>query len=614
MVANRFVGRITCVGRSRTIERLVGEPSPIALQPLGATVDDEPSSGTIVLAELRGETATILETLATPGGARCDLYRIVASLELDPVFPDEVMQEARALLEAPGIDDSSLVDLTHLLFVTIDAPTSRDLDQALFVELAFEASHPARYRLHYALADAAHFVPPRSALFREALRRGASYYLPGLSVPMLPRELSEGIVSLNPEVDRRALVFSIDLDAEGRRVSTEIVRARVRSRHKLAFGEVERFYDAPEESSLSSTDVAESLSLLREVGRLLMKVASARHVVRYARREVDVGVAPGGGAFVVAEEPRLETELYNEQVSLLCNAEGARILLEGASPDIQPIYRVHPDPDEARLRIFGELTVAIAECHGLDPRVWAFRVDDPTELLADYLLRLRPDPSESATPTLQHRVGRALQRQAVLVNVRSTYASDPSKHFGVGADVYARFSAPMREVVGIFLHKELVELEALRGRRVGQADAEAREVDEALRLQVIDAANRSKDTQRKVNDQVNRLVLDRLFVDDLATPLDKRPRRPGTVMGITSSKVHVALDAPAVDVKLYVRDIGRARGGAWLELRRDGVELFDTNAGTSVLRLGDLVSLVVERRDDAQDRWVIVVDSTPSRT
>jgi hypothetical protein len=116
-----------------------------------------------------------------------------------------------------------------------------------------------------------------------------------------------------------------------------------------------------------------------------------------------------------------------------------------------------------------------------------------------------------------------------------------------------------------------------------------------------------------VNEPVNRLVLERLFVGDLSVPLERRPRRTGTVMGITASKVHVALDAPAVDVKLYVRDIGKSRGGAWLELRREGVELFDTNAGSSVLRLGDLVSLVVERRDDAQDRWVIVPDSTPSR-
>ena len=608
MVANRFIGRIVDGAQGRAVSRLIGESSPVLLE---ALVAEELPLGSIVLAEPRGESALVVEVLAAAGGARAALYGILETLNLDPLFPEEVSAETAALLTAPGIDAPSLVDLTHLAFVTIDAPTSRDLDQAVFVECLAEATvGGARYRVHYALADAAHFVPPRSQLFREALRRGASFYLPGLSVPMLPRELSEGIVSLNPGVDRRALTFSIDLDGEGKRISTEVVRARIRSRRKLSFGEVERFYDAPAESPLSGTEVSESLTLMRDVGRLLMRAASARHVARYVRREIDVAVDAGGGEFVVALEPRLETELYNEQISLLCNAEGARLLLEGASPDIQPIYRVHPEPDDARLRAFAELTREIAESHGLDPVSWAFRVEDPNEILADYLLRLRTEPANGESPEREHRVARVLQRQAILVNVRSTFAGEPSKHFGVGAEVYARFSAPMREVVGVFLHKEMVELEGLRGGRVGAPEAEKREVDEALRIEVVEAANRAKDNQRKVNDLVNRHVLDRLFARDLESSLADRPRRHGTVMGLTSSKVHVALDTPLVDVKLFVRDIGKARGGAWLELRREGVELYDTRAGSMVLRLGDVVSVVVERHDEAQDRWVLVPDST----
>lgn len=605
MTSSQVIGRIVEGGARAVVEGLFGERARL---PLVAAPGAEARHGFVVLAEVSSGEARVVEVLARAGSARADLYAILSDADLDPVFPSDVLAETGALLASPGIDDPRLVDLTHLPFVTIDGPSSRDLDQALFIERVSTADErPAGFRVHYALADAAHYVPPRSALFREALRRAASYYLPGLSVPMLPRPLSEGIVSLNPDVDRRALVFSMELDAGGVRRATHVVRARIRSRRKLAFGDAERLYEAPAESPLRGTDVGESLLLLREVGRVLMRDASERHVARYARREVDIGLAGDGGSFEVVVEPRLATELYNEQISLLCNAEGARLLLEGRSPDIQPIYRVHAAPDEARLAVFASLTLATAASHGLSEESYAFRAAHPEERLADYLKRLETEPPAGRPLTPTHRVARALSRQAILVNVKSTFAVSPSQHFGVGADVYARFSAPMREVVGVFVHKEMVELEGLRGGRVAAPPVEDREVDEALRVQVVDAANRAKDTQRKVNDLVNRRVIDRLFEADLSTPLASRPRRRGTVMGITSSKVHVALDAPAIDVKIYVRDLGRARGGAWLEARRDAVELWDTKSGELVLRLGDGVDVIVERRDDAQDRWVLVL-------
>src|SRR6185503_10271633 len=91
---------------------------------------------------------------------------------------------------------------------------------------------------HYAIADAAWFVRPGTALWAEALRRGASYYLPGMSVPMLPRALSEGLVSLGPDVDRRAMLFSMTIDRDGACRSTAITRARIRSRAQLDFATV----------------------------------------------------------------------------------------------------------------------------------------------------------------------------------------------------------------------------------------------------------------------------------------------------------------------------------------------------------------------------------------
>jgi len=537
---------------------------------------------------------------AAPQAAERALEGIVEELEIVRAFPAEVSREVERLKAEPGIVDPKLVDCTALPFVTIDGPTSKDLDQALYIEASGKG-----HVVHYALADAAYYVPTASALFQEALRRGASFYFPGFSVPMLPRELSEGLISLNPAVDRRALVFEMKLDEAGRSISTRVIRARVHSRAKLAWGDVQRFYDDPSKSPIAGQPFADSLRALREVGKRRILLAEAQDVVRYHRREVEIKTtdgappldpagAPGRPRFVVIEAIRDEVELYNEQISLLVNREGGRMLAESSDPRLQPIYRVHPAPDPEKLGALAALTRGVAVAHGLDVARWALT---PGESLNAFLSRLPKDGPEL-------RIARALERQAILVNMRSAFSAQPSAHFGVGAEVYARFSAPMREVVGIFVHKELLELGGLE--RPGET-----RVDEALREAIVTAANRSRDTQRKVNDHVNRRVLDAIFKRDLGTIA----RHRGTVMGMTSSKIHVELDQPGMDVKVYLRDIGKQLAPpsanrkrptpVWLDLSAEGAVLATREDKKVVCVIGDAVDVTALAHDESQDRWVL---------
>ncbi|MGE3630817.1 MAG: RNB domain-containing ribonuclease [Sandaracinaceae bacterium] len=518
------------------------------------------------------------------------LADIVRSLDLSTEFSDEVMREVAALVRAPGIDDPSLTDHTALPFVTIDGATSRDLDQAVYV-----AREGDGYVVEYAIADASHYVRPGSALFAEAMRRGATYYLPGASVPMLPRALSEGIVSLNPDGPRRALVFVHHLDRRAEIVHTELVRGRIHSRAKLSFAEVQGLVDGTD-ATLRDAPFRESLFLLREVGRKRMQLAEERGVVRYRREEIAIELADGGASFSVVEQVRDEVELWNEQISLLCNAEGGRLLREHPAPAVQPIYRVHSGPDPDRLHALAGLTAALARAHDLPDSPWVWSED--TQSLAAYLAALPVGPAG----TKDDRVARAITRQAIMVNLRSEYSIEPGPHFGVGAEPYARFSAPMREMVGVFLHKEAVEM---------LTDAHpTEEKDETLRTEVVEIANRSKEVQRRVADLANELVIDRVFRPELARPLVARTRFAASVMGITTCMVHVRLDTPPIDVKLYLRDLGRdlaPRGASpiWLETDEHGVVLRVRDTQRVVLTLGAEIAVRVVRRDDAQRRWVL---------
>jgi ribonuclease R len=521
--------------------------------------------------------------------AKEELLQLVKDLQLTQTFPDEVMREVEFFQKNAGLDDPLLKDFKHLPFVTIDGATSKDLDQAIHV-----ARTANGFQVAYAIADAAYYVKPKSALFNESMKRGASYYFPGFSVPMLPRELSEGIISLNADGPRRAVVFFHSLTDTGALIETHLVRALVQSQAKLSFGDVQKLVDDKNSSPLNGKPFEESLFLLREVGRLRMKLAAQKGLLRYRREEVETVLDGEGLSFSVMEVIRDEVELWNEQISLLCNAEGGRLLHEFPNPAVQPIYRTQGGPDAARLKSLANLTRALAKAKKLNEKwVW----NDESETLGDYLKSLPDGPVTS----VENRLSRAITRQAVMVNLRSEYTTVAGPHVGVGAEPYARFSAPMREMVGVFLHKEMTEM--LTGIHPPVDE------DEALRAEVVVAANRSRSMQRRVQDLANEVVINRLFENELTLSIDSRKRFTGTILGITASKVHVRLDNPPIDVKLYVRDLGKALGGKWLEVRDEGVSLAVKGTVAPWLMLGDSISMVVSSREEfeGKKRWVFAL-------
>lgn len=306
-------------------------------------------------------------------------------------------------------------------------------------------------------------------------------------------------------------------------------------------------------------------------------LSEEREIVRYRRVELDVEVPNGEHRrFVAAQAIRHEVEGYNEQLSLLCNSEEARLLKEAATnPLVEPIYRVHPPPEHERLQQLRELTQAIARAHTLgEPFVW-----QTDQHLADYLDGLPEEPKG---------VVAAIHRQAVMVNVASNYQALPERHYGVGAEVYARFSAPMRELVGVFLHREL--LQAIENRATD---------DQLLRQLVIERANEAKRLQKLVTNEANLLVLDQIFGDQLHLPRERR-NLPGSIVGMTRSKIYVVFEQYPIDAKVHVRDLRNLLGGT-LTVTEDGCRLL--RDGVTLCRIGDRVRVVVEAHDAVRSHW-----------
>jgi ribonuclease R len=381
----------------------------------------------------------------------------------------------------------------------------------------------------------------------------------------------------------------LDLDRQGEVMDRRWVRARIRSCAKLAFADVLGLL-ADQGTARVEPGLRVSLQAFRDLGQILVARRQQAGVVRYRRDEVDLTITPGGRGLLALRSIDDPVERWNEEVSVLCNIEGARWLTEGDNErdGIEPIYRVHPAPPNSALQQLERRIAGMITLHGLDPETWSWQLDGPRTLAA-YLDSL-PREGEAG------QLAAVIHRQAVVTNLRSSFSADPAPHSGVGADVYGRFTAPMREMVGIFLHKETIE--KLRG--LPPSDSAD---DRAIRARVIEGGNRAKQLQSRLVKEVNRLAIDALFEADLALAEPDRPRRPGTVMGIQGNRLYALLDDPHLEVKIYLDDVAETAGEA-VEGDPDGTEIHARSDSRVLVRLGERGRLHVRRFDQGRDRWV----------
>ena len=527
------------------------------------------------------------ELFARAKSPKASLVDIVRRFELSPFHSPDVIKEVNEFLEAPGIEDTSLVDMTDIPFITIDNVGSRDLDQAL---------HLCRrkgggYVLRYALADGAFYVKPGSALFEEALSRGVTYYFPGFCLPMLPLEMSEGFVSLNPNVQRRSLVFVIELSADGEVEKVELQRAKIESRAQLTYEGVQEYVDSPEGHELSGKDFTEALDLLKEFGLLRIALSEKRGVVDYNRYEVAIEAPDAAnGSFALYLEGRCDVSRWNEQVSLLCNAEGARFFRHKDVPveHVQPVYRVHEKPTADAYNHLRKFIAEFVKVHQLDEELWLWKEKQD---IASYLKNL---------PTSQEYEAKkaAIERQVLITNQRSSFDAHPGPHHALAVSEYSRFTSPMREIVGIFTHKEALEMLGLKEQEGSD------EEDEALRLKVIESANKSKMRHGQITKEVFRLAVDDLFRKEMSTPFEGRRTFLGTLLGMKETRLYVRLSEPPAEIKIY-RDHLEAECGCKLTMS-DGQTVLTSTDGTVSLRVGQLMKLRVRGYDDRKDRWKLV--------
>ena len=339
---------------------------------------------------------------------RAGFAKIRQRLEIPEALPPDV--EAAAAEAARRAVGADRVDRRDLPFVTIDPAGSRDLDQAMYLEARGDG-----HRVHYAIADVAAWVDPGDPVDGEAWRRVVTMYSPDTRAPLHPPVLSEGVASLLPDGDRPAILWTIDLDAEGEVVDRRVERAMVRSSAQLAYDEAQALVEAGGHPALGE---------LRTVGERRQARQTERGGISLHLPSQEVVEVDGG--YAVEFEAPLPVEQWNEQISLLTGMVAADLMLEAGIG----MLRTLPPPPDFVVRQLGRAA------RGLGVH-WPKHADDYATILAG----LDPaDPAEAALITQSAR----LFRGAGYLAFTDGPPPDPEQA-AIGAP-YAHVTAPLRRL------------------------------------------------------------------------------------------------------------------------------------------------------------------------
>lgn len=402
------------------------------LDPAGVEVQP----GDAVVARIADDKVVLVRKLAA--GEDASLVRVICRHGLLVDFDPAALEEAHAAAARPH-SLGARRDLRALPTVTVDAPSTRDIDDAISV---LPAGPDGALRLFVSIADVAEFIPAGGALDQAARERATSVYLAGRVLPMLPEELSAGSLSLLPDQDRSALTCELRIDPEGRVTAADVYESLIRSWARLNYEETAAFLDAGRVST-AMAPLREAMPWFRTASARLAVARARRGGVVFARDEARVAFDPQTGEAAITTPERLSSaHAMIERFMVAANEAIAEFLVARGVPSV---YRVHDEPDAqgvAELAAAGRhFGIEAGFGHTLTPLA-----------LAAFDVQVAGSPNE---PALRSLVLRALGP--------ARYTVVPGPHFGLAAPLYLHFTSPLRRYADLTVHRTLKQY--LRGRR-----------------------------------------------------------------------------------------------------------------------------------------------------
>lgn len=385
----------------------------------------------------------ILEVLGHKNDPGVDILSIIRKHQLPEGFPEEVMAEAEAapdVITEEEIKEQGRRDLRKEVIVTIDGEDAKDLDDAVHVKILENGN----YLLGVHIADVGYYVKERSELDQEAFRRGCSVYLVDRVIPMLPHRLSNGICSLNPQVDRLTLSCEMEFDVKTlKRVRHDVFTSVIRTTERMTYTNVKRILTASEEEPETELKerYADLLGMFSSMEKLAMRLRSQRMkrgAIDFDFVESKVIVDEAGKAVDIVKRERSVAEQIIEEFMLVANETVAEHFHWLRVPFL---YRIHEDPDQEKLLKFMQFAsnfgyVVKGKGNSVHPRA-----------LQTLLEEIQGKKEATVISTMMLRS----MKQA-------KYDAESLGHFGLAAEFYSHFTSPIRRYPDLAIHRVIREV------------------------------------------------------------------------------------------------------------------------------------------------------------
>jgi ribonuclease R len=410
----------------------------------------------------------VIEVLGRREDFGVDVEIIIRKYHLPHRFPEEVLAEAaQAPASVPESEAEARRDFRHLPIVTIDGETAKDFDDAVFVERLPNGN----YVLDVHIADVAHYVRPGTALDREARLRGTSVYFPDRAVPMLPLELSNGICSLNPDVDRLTMSALMEIDGEGQIVAYELTPAVIRSAERMTYTAVHAVLSGEAAALDRYARLVERFRLMEELALILNRRRQARGSIDFDLPAPEIEFDEQGRMVGVTRSERNIAHRIIEEFMLAANETVAGHLERRGAPTL---YRVHEQPDPKKVMEFEEIAAAFGQSLGIElpaahrQRVHAREQRDRHPRFEQQIEAATFKITSRHYQRLTERIaGKPEERILSYLMLRSLkqarYSEQNLGHFALASSTYTHFTSPIRRYPDLIVHRTLKALLAEHG-------------------------------------------------------------------------------------------------------------------------------------------------------
>lgn len=520
--------------------------------------------GDLVLVEIsaypaqnRSAEGRVIQVLGSPDNMEVEIQSVIAEYNLPSIFPDAVLKEAMKTGDAVSEQDmEKRVDLRRMTTVTIDGETARDFDDAV----AVRKDENGNIRLWVSIADVSHYVREGSALDNEAYTRGTSVYFPDRCIPMLPERLSNGICSLNPEVDRLAFTAEMEFNDLGECVDKSFYPSVINSNYRLTYTTVKKILvdeDAHLKGQYSS--IIQDLKIMELLCSRLKKCRRERGCIDFDLPEAQIVLDIQGGIEAIVRSERNLAHMIIEEFMLASNEAVASYLTKKKIP---LLYRIHAEPEQEKISDFREFI------HNFGYEMKGDKVS--AKELSRILSEVAGKPEER---TINHVLLRTMKQ--------AEYSPENVGHFGLASTEYCHFTSPIRRYPDLVVHRILKK--ALL--RIRMNDELRQKQKNDLRAKGEDTSARERRAMEAEREIVAYLKT-RFMVDKVGETYS------GFITGVTSFGFFVELETLFVEGLVHVTSLD----DDYYNFDEKAHSLTGEHRGRG-FRIGDEITVCVDRVD-----------------